>query len=101
MRRIILSPDAKADIRSIVRWYQCTDPTLAFRFDSETRAMLRHILQYPYSFPIIKGVTRRAGLKRFPYSIYYSLDMNSISVIGVVHERRADSVWMDRGNSYS
>ena len=98
MRRIILSPDAKADIRSTVQWYERTDPNLAFRFKLETRATLRRILQYPYRFPIVNVVIRRAGLNGFPYSIFYFLDMNSISVIGVVHERRADSVWRDRGS---
>ena len=101
MRRIILSPDAKADIRSTAQWYERIDPNLTFRFTLETRATLRRILQYPYRFPIIKGVIRRAGLNRFPYSIFYFLDMNNISVIGVVHERRADNVWMGRGNGYS
>ena len=98
MRRIILSPGAKADIRSTVQWYERIDPTLAFRFKLETRATLRRILQYPYRFPIVNVVIRRADLNRFPYSIYYFLDMNSISVIGVVHERRDDSAWKDRGN---
>ena len=99
--RIVLSPDAQADFSSIVWWYQQIDPDLAKRFALEALAILHRIAQFPYSFSVIEGTVRRAGLKRFRYLIYYSLDMDLISVIAVVHERRDDSVWMDRGNGYS
>src|SRR5215216_2790444 len=99
--RIVLSPGAQADISSAVWWYQRRDPNLAFRFTLEALATLRQIAQYPYRYALIKGAVRRAGLKRFPYSIYYSLDMDDISVIAVIHQRRAESAWMGRGNGHS
>ena len=98
--RIIFSPDAKADISSAVRWYERKDPSLAFRFLLEMRAIKRRITKYPYTFPIIKGVIRRALLKRFPYYIYFSLNYELVSVIAVVHQRRADLV-TDGGNGHS
>jgi len=96
--RVILSPDAKADIRSTIEWYYRIDPNLAFRFDRETRTTLRRIGQFPYSFRILNGVVRRAPLKRFPYAIYYSLRRYKVLVTAVLHERRSDTVWMRRGN---
>ena len=99
--RIVHSPDAQADISSAVWWYQQKDLNLAFRFTLEAVATLRRIAQYPYSYRLIKGTVRRADLKRFPYSIYYSLDIDRISVIAVIHQRRADSAWMGRGNGHS
>ena len=96
--RIVLSPDAKADISSAVWWYKRTDPNLAFRFTLEAFETLRRIAQYPYIYRLINGVVRRADLKRFRYSIYYSLDIDRISVIAVIHQHRADSVWRGRGN---
>jgi len=44
----------------------------------------------------MRGTTRRALLKRFPYSIYFYLKDGKASVIGVVHQRRSDNIWMDR-----
>ncbi len=96
--RSVLSPGAQADISSAVRWYQRTDPTQAFRFMLEIRATQRRIEQFPYQFPVVKGTYRRALLKRFPYFMFYSLDKDHVSIMAVVHQRRADIIWMDRGN---
>jgi len=98
MTRIILSPDAKADIRSTIRWYRRTDPNLALRFKLETHAVLRRIAQFPYQFPLIEGTFRRARLKRFPYRIFFYVEKDRVVVKTVIHKRRADSTWMDRGN---
>ncbi len=53
--RVILSPGAKADFSSAVRWYQRTDPDIAFQFTQETLSILRRIEQFPYSFPLMGG----------------------------------------------
>ena len=92
----IPSPDAEADIDSASRWYQQIDPDLAVRFALETLTTLRRIKRFPYQFPVIEGITRRALLKRFPYSIYFDLNGDEASVIAVVHQRRSDTIWMDR-----
>jgi plasmid stabilization system protein ParE len=94
--RSVLSPGAKADIRSAVRWYQRIDLNLAFRFTREVLAIRRRIEQFPFQFPSFRGTTRRALLKRFPYSIHYYLNAGEASVIAVIHQRRSDNIWMDR-----
>ena len=89
-RRIILSPDAKADIYSAVRWYQRIDLNLAFRFTLETSAVLRRIAQFPYQFPRGKGLVRRALLKRFPYSVSFKLNEEGVFILAVLHQRRGN-----------
>ena len=102
--RSVLSPGAQADISSAVRWYQRTDPNQAFRFMLDIRATRRRIERFPYQFPIIetpkhiKDIVRRALLKHFPYCLVFTLNKDVASVIAVVHQRRADFTWMDRGN---
>jgi plasmid stabilization system protein ParE len=96
-RRIILSPDAEADISSAIAWYQLVELSLGSRFEAATRATLKRITRFPYQFPIIEGTLRRAPLKRFRYAIYFSVEKEGMFVQAVVHERRNDSVWKDRG----
>jgi toxin ParE1/3/4 len=95
--RSVLSPGAKADISSAVRWYQRIDRNLAFRFTLETLAARRRIERFPYQFPIFHDTIRRALLKRFPYYMYFDLNDDEASVIAVVHQRRSDIIWMNRG----
>ena len=100
-RRIILSPDAEADIASAIAWYQRMEPSWGIRFKADTRATLRRIAQFPYQFRLIEGTLRRAQLKRFRYVILFSLEKEGVFVRAVVHERRDDSSWKNRGNSFS
>ena len=96
-RRIILSPDAEADIASAIAWYQRIELSWGSRFKAETRTTLRRITRFPYQFPVIKGTFRRARLKRFRYAILFSLEKEGVFVRAVVHERQDDSVWKNRG----
>ena len=95
--RIVFSPDADADINSIVRWYQNIDPNLAVRFRMEIDTVQRRIKRIPHAFPIRTGGYRRARLNRFPYFIYYSVEMNIVIVDAVVHQRRSEGPRMGRG----
>ena len=99
--RSVLSPGARADIRSAVRWYQHIERNLAFRFSMEIRATLRRIEKFPYQFPVRNGTVRRALLNRFPYSVYFRLNTDQPYVLAVVHQRRNDTVWMDRAMGYT
>jgi len=87
--QFVLSPGAKVDIRSIVRWYLNIDPNLVVRFLVKTATVLRRITRMPYAFPLWTGASRRARLKPFPYFIYYSVEMNMVTVTAVLHQRRS------------
>jgi len=96
-RRIILSPDAEADIASAIAWYQRIELSWGSRFKTDTRATLRRIAKFPYQFPLIEGAVRRARLKWFRYAILFSLEKEGVFVQAVVHDRRDDSIWKNRG----
>ena len=98
-RRIILSPDAEADIASIIAWYQRIELSLGSRFKAEASATLRRIAQFPYQFPLIKGKFRRARLNRFRYAILFSLEKEGVFVRTIIHERRDDRAWGRSGQS--
>ena len=91
----ILSPDAEADFDSACRWYERIDQDLVSRFELETLATISRIKTFPYQFPVIRGITRRALLKRFPYSIFFDLNRDGPFVIAVVHQRRSETIWLN------
>ena len=97
---IILSPDAEADINAVVWWYQSKDLKVALRFRAEADATLQRIAQFPYRYQLINSRIRRASLRRFPYSIFFYLNMAEVFVIAVIHQRRNHLPWIDRGNGH-
>jgi plasmid stabilization system protein ParE len=98
--RVILSPDAKAEISSAVHWYQRTGPDVALRFLWKTRATVNRIRQYPNSFPRVSGVIRRAVLHRFPYSIFFVLMKEFVVVMAVRHQRQSDMLRIGGDNGH-
>jgi plasmid stabilization system protein ParE len=94
--RIVLSPDAKADMRSARRWYTHINPSLAQQFRVECRTTARRIAQFPYQFSLVNGTARKALLKRFPYVMYYRLYSKLVIVDAVLHQRRSDAIWKQR-----
>ena len=97
-RYIILSPDAKADISSATRWYENKENNLSLRFSAETEVIFNRIAVYPLQFPLVHKLIRRAVMKEFPYCIYFTVRRYSVVVLAVLHQHRANSIWMNRGN---
>jgi plasmid stabilization system protein ParE len=54
------------------------------------------IQRFPESYQVIESGVRRAGLRKFPYLVYYILDEHGISVLACLHWRREAREWMRR-----
>jgi plasmid stabilization system protein ParE len=85
---LILSPDAEDGFRSALLWYFQNDTNLPFRFETEFKFVLRRIAQNPNQFQGVSNLLRRALMKRFPYSIYFTVDGATIYVASVLRQRQ-------------
>src|SRR5262245_49451218 len=97
-RRIILSPDARADLISSARWYHSKQVDLPLRFASEVKEALLRIARFPHAFPCVRGerATRRAAMRRFRYYIDFIVTREEVFVERIIHQRRSDTVWQER-----
>ena len=86
---IILTPEAQADIREAVHWYENQEAGLGSRFKQETRKTLRVISEQAFAFPLVNSVVRRALLRRYPYSVYFRVETEAVIVIAVLHQHRS------------
>ena len=86
--RLILSPDAKGDIRIALHWYFQQDRHLPFRFQAELKRILSRVARHPYQFPVFKEPFRRARMMRFPYFVYFMPNAYKVTVVAVKHQRR-------------
>ena len=87
-RRTFVRPEAQTDIREAARWYENREIGLGLRFLREIRASLQHISDSPLMFPVIEEEVRRALLHKFPYSIYFVNEAESVSIIAFLHQHR-------------
>ena len=94
--KLVVSPEAEADIEKAFEWYEDRGEGLGRDFVLEARFSIKTIAERPLSYPISRGNTRRILLDRFPYSVFYTVVEDVVKVIACIHQRRSPRVWKSR-----
>ena len=95
-RSVTILPEAQADIREAALWYESREPGLGTRFKTEIRHALRRIRTNALMFRAIDTRIRRALLKSFPYSVYFTVEAKRVVVFAVLHQHRHPDTWKSR-----
>lgn len=98
--RLILTPDAKRDLREAQRWYEQQRSGLGVALRDELDGLFALILDQPKLFIEIKPRVHRVPLRRFPYLVFYSLRAQVIYVLAILHHARDPETWKSRFESY-
>ncbi len=88
-----LRPEAAADIRAAMAWYDARDPGLGAEFLTKTDAVFARIAARQQSYAAVHGETRRALMRRFPSAVYFDIETEGVIVLAVLHQRQ------DRGGA--
>ena len=96
--KVILTPEAKADIAQAVAWYQARSISAAERFLLEVGHGFARIEAQPTAQVVVDvdSGARRALLRKFPHRILYLVDGGQIVVFAVMHHRRDGPAWRER-----
>jgi plasmid stabilization system protein ParE len=89
-------PEADADLRTAQAWYEAIRPELAIRFALAVEEAMESIAANPLGFAIVYKNRRRAGVRRFPYGIFFALEDERIVVIACFHGKRNPRRWQVR-----
>lgn len=90
------TPEATAEIAEARAWYEQRQTGRGRDFTAAVNATLNRVEQLPLSFPIVRGETRRAAIRRFPYLLFYRVDSTGVVVVGCFHGARHPHVWLER-----
>ena len=94
--RLVLRPQAEAELLDARDWYEEQCAGLGEAFASEVDMVLARIVQTPLAYPRVQDETRRALIRRFPYAIYFQTMSDEIVVLSVIHGRRHPRRWQSR-----
>lgn len=94
--RIVLRPEAEADLLAARDWYEQERSELAEAFADSFEAMIARIEATPELYAVALKNVRRGKLRRFPYLVYYRVLSDRIEVLGVLHGSRDPRVWQQR-----
>ena len=91
----LLAP-AQQELDEAIAWYSAQVPGLGDDFLDETLNALRLITRFPLAWHPLGQNVRRCRLKRFPYSVIYSVHDAELLVIAIAHQHRKPVYWRDR-----
>ena len=94
--RLIIRPEAEADLSQAYDWYESQLTGLGSEFLLVVEAALAAVQRNPKQYQVIYRRIRRALTRRFPFGIFYLIRRNTIIVLGVLHASRDPQVWQER-----
>ena len=102
--RVVLHPEARAELRAAALWYEERRPGLGGEFVAEVTAVLEGIATTPRSSPLWPGVSgtpepvRRAVMHRFPYLLAFEAHPDYVLVLAIAHGKRRPLYWLARSD---
>ena len=92
---------ANQEVADAVQWYDEKAEGLGREFLDELDRVVRLVRAYPLMATQIEEEIRRFLFTRFPYSLIYGIDQETIVVIAVAHQHREPRYWADRIDTIS
>jgi plasmid stabilization system protein ParE len=92
---------AKREVDDAVVWYEEQAKGLGRDFLDELDRVVRLVKIYPHIATQIEPDVRRFLFRRFPYSLIYGINNDTLVVIAVAHQHREPRYWVDRLDSQS
>jgi plasmid stabilization system protein ParE len=90
-------PSAEPDYTDAWAYYHDQRPSLASAFEEDFRRAVDFIRAYPEASPVVtQEDARKRLLRRFPYSICYTLEQGRVRIWAVAHHKKRPGYWHDR-----
>jgi plasmid stabilization system protein ParE len=90
------APEAREELLEVIQFYELESPGLGAAFLSEVNEGLNKLLEFPKSAPVLRGKVRSKPLRRFKYSLIYSLREGDLRVLAVMNQKRRPFYWWGR-----
>lgn len=94
--RLIVRPEAEADVGDAYAWYESQQPGLGQRFVAEMSRCITDIERQPLRFQRVRAEARRALLRHFPYAVFFVAAQDHIAIVATLHMARDPAAWQER-----
>lgn len=89
---VVWMSEAAAELRQARAWYDDIRTDLGERFAVAVEAVVEAIAQRPLQFPVVHRGRRRAGVRRFPYGIFFEVQEQNCRDRLLPREARSEPV---------
>ena len=95
-RRLSFHALAEQELMEATAFYSKESPALGRAFLDEVEHSLIQIREFPESSPLLNPTVRRKLLRRFPYSVLYSIRSEEIRILAIANQKRRPFYWRGR-----
>jgi plasmid stabilization system protein ParE len=96
LKAVIYHPEARLELDETEDYYSLHSLTAPNRFLEEYLSAFNLIRQNPNRYHSYLHNTQRLVLQKFPYSIIYRQQLDSIQIIAIAHAKRRPGYWRKR-----
>jgi plasmid stabilization system protein ParE len=93
---VVFTKAARAELIDAQDWYESEATGLGRRFRAAIEALVERMSVNPMQFPVGFKNVRRALLRRFPYSLFFVIENETLFVIACFHASRDPAQWEQR-----
>lgn len=90
------APEAREELLETILYYESESQGLGTAFLAAVQKGIDQLLAFPESAPVLYGKVRRKPLRRFPYSLLYSIPGQEIRILAVMNQKRKPMYWWGR-----
>ena len=87
---------ARVELIDAQDWYKAEAPGLGRRFRAEIDSIVQRMTDNPRQFPMVFKTLRRARAKKFPYSLFFLIEPDTLLVVACFHSSRDPRHWQKR-----
>ena len=95
-RKLIIRPEAEADLTEAFEWYESRVTGLGLEFIRTVDSLFNSIIRNPQAYPVVYKSARRALTRKFPYEVFFMVDTDSVVILAVFHAKRNPQRWRER-----
>jgi plasmid stabilization system protein ParE len=98
MYEVFYLDEVEDDIAEAKRWYAEQQNELDLRFAVAVKDTISSIIKMPSAFAVRYRNIRIAHTKVFPYNVHFYIDETKaqVVIIGIVHNKRHNSLFIER-----
>jgi plasmid stabilization system protein ParE len=93
---VVWLSEADAELKAALARYESIRPELALSFAQAVADTVEKISDAPLHYGVVEKGRRRAGVRRFPYGIFFLVEEARIVIIACFHGRRNPRHWQSR-----
>jgi plasmid stabilization system protein ParE len=89
-------PPAEEEMHEAAKYYEEQAEGLGEEFLDDVQRSIDSVRMFPEIGSMIEPPLRRHLLSRFPYSVVYAREPETIVVVAIAHHRRRPGYWRER-----